>query len=338
MLQAVKLLPFSYWLLFYITAASSSMIHVMMLFSVDYLHEKWGYSEVVSGQLTSGVYVTGIVISLISGFIIQKRGHIISLLFIGLLVFGGGCVVLAATSSFNPIVGFIAIGFGLGSLETTVWTAVAAVISEQCIGPAFAFLSAIGAIMMLVVPYGSGWMHDQYGSYDTVAYLCGAGAFSGLIAVIALYFFAPELQKPIGTVYKQYYILKIVAQRKHQQLGPRRHSITGINDARRIANHYFNDDIDHQQIFKNKRPLLLDLLSDKEREALLTGADRHHSLPPNFFSPIVRHTVEFAKHEDNTELPDSAVGLENPPEDPDLKYIWQTGTPGGQESGNIQDP
>eukprot|EP01125_Pyxidicula_operculata_P007959 TRINITY_DN2682_c0_g1_i1.p1 TRINITY_DN2682_c0_g1~~TRINITY_DN2682_c0_g1_i1.p1 ORF type:complete len:595 (-),score=59.60 TRINITY_DN2682_c0_g1_i1:142-1926(-) len=309
---AVKELPLTYWLLFYITAASSSMIHVIMLYSVDYLTEKWEFSNIEAGQISSGVYVTGIFISLGSGWVIAKYGKMVTLLFMGLLLFGTGCVLLGALDSINPIYAFILVGVGLGSLETTVWTAVASVIPDACIGPAFSFLSAIGAIILLVVPYGAGWVHDNYGSYDYVAYGCAAGAYSGLVAVLALYFLAPELQNVTDDVYTQFFVVRVVKHSKKRAALPRRHSIIGP-DVKDIIENTEEGEIDHEKLFKRRHPVFI----DDNKESYLEPGDRSSSLPGDFFSSAVKHSLSVAIAEgvDVNQVPK--------PQDPFDAHLWE---------------
>lgn len=113
----------------------------------------------------------------------------------------------------------IAIGLGLGVIETSVWTGVAVVIPEISSGPAFSFLSAAISIVLVVAPYGAGFIHDYYHcaprmlpslahtlAYDPVALMCAASAGIAWIASILLYFQAPELQNSTLKTYMTYVV------------------------------------------------------------------------------------------------------------------------------------
>jgi len=138
----------------------------------------------------------------------------ITLILVGVSLFGSGCFIMGLFH-WHPVIGLILIGVGLGMMETTLWTAVAEVVPETSFGPAFAFLSAAVSVVLVIVPFFAGWLHDHFGNYDPVAFLCAGGSVIGIACCIALFFIAYHLQKP-SEKYKQYYIVKIVTKKKNR--------------------------------------------------------------------------------------------------------------------------
>jgi len=323
----IKKLPLSYWLLFQITATSSAMVHVIMLYSVDYLTEKWFYSNLEGGQLSSAVYVTGIFSSLITGWVIHKFGQILTLMIIGIFSFSIGCIGLAIIPM-PPIISLILIGIGLGSLEVCLWTAVAIVVEEDSIGPAFAFLSAIGAIMLMIIPFGAGYLHDVYNSYDPVAYFCAAMCLTGLISIFVLFIIVPKLQDP-SDKFKKYYIVKIVTKRKKQPPMMRRHSII-FNDVKYIVNYLNETDqedlLDHEQLFNEKNPVFFDLMLDETEVTYPSRNVLSQSLPKNFFSDTRVTELSLTQVQEDDAEYDSAIVVYDPnavtEDEVDFASLW----------------
>uniref|UniRef100_A0A6B2L9Z2 Lysosomal dipeptide transporter MFSD1 n=1 Tax=Arcella intermedia TaxID=1963864 RepID=A0A6B2L9Z2_9EUKA len=105
-LESVKQLPLSYWLLFTINASSFALMYVIMLYSVDFMVEKWKYDDVTAGRYSSGVYIAGIILSPLTGVMIHKFGKMITIIFLGLVLFGVGCLLLGITA-WPPLIGLL---------------------------------------------------------------------------------------------------------------------------------------------------------------------------------------------------------------------------------------
>jgi len=201
------------------------------------------------------------------------------------------------------MVGLSAVGVGLGLIEVSVWTGTQEVVPEHSIGPAYAFLSVAMSTVLLVVPFGAGWLRDHFGTYDYGSFVCSGSSLIGMACAVALYFLEPKLRNP-SQVYRKFYVVRIAMTKKAKTMRKvgKRHSITV-------------GEVPYLREFIEKGQRVEDLLSDTTQtepklvgamQEYTTGGDRvitggvggggptglSTSLPSDFWSTMVTKDVQ----------------------------------------------
>lgn len=189
--------PLTYWLLMGVCVTGFACQYVFMVYACDYLHEKWGYTEVVSGNWASVVYLFAIVLSPVVGYFVERRGQGITLMGVGCLFFAFGCVIMGSiTPNYLPAVPLILMGIAYSLVPATVWSAISDVIPEPLAGTGFGIMTAIMSFTYLIIPAGVGALHGYWRSYDNMNFLFAACAIIAFGLVLWIFKVEPDLNLP----------------------------------------------------------------------------------------------------------------------------------------------
>ena len=189
--------PLTYWLLMGVCVAGYSCQYVFMIYASDYIHEKWGYDDIKSGNWASVVYMFAIVLSPVVGYFVERRGQGLTLMGIGCLFFAFGCIIMRTiTPNYLPAVPLILMGIAYSLVPATVWNAISDVIPEPLAGTGFGVMTAIMSFTYLIIPQGVGLIHDTWNSYENMNWVFAACAFLSFFGVLWIAKIEPDLNLP----------------------------------------------------------------------------------------------------------------------------------------------
>lgn len=190
--------PATYWLLMGVCVAGYSCQYVFMIYASDYIHEKWGYDDIKSGNWASIVYLFSIVLSPAVGYFVERRGQALTLMGMGCLFFAFGCIIMGAiTPNYLPAVPLILMGLAYSLVPATVWSSIGDVIPEPLAGTGFGIMTAIMSFTYLIIPTGVGAIHDAFNSYDYMNYAFAAAALLSFGGVLWIAKIEPDLNLPV---------------------------------------------------------------------------------------------------------------------------------------------
>jgi MFS family permease len=189
--------PVTYWLLMGVCVAGYSCQYVFMIYASDYIHEKWGYDDIKSGNWASVVYMFAIVLSPVVGYFVERRGQGLTLMGIGCLFFAIGCVIMGTiTPNYLPAVPLIMMGIAYSLVPATVWNAISDVIPEPLAGTGFGIMTAIMSFTYLIIPSIVGLIHDTWNSYENMNFVFAACAIVSFFGVLLIAKIEPDLNLP----------------------------------------------------------------------------------------------------------------------------------------------
>lgn len=190
--------PLTYWLLMGVCVAGYSCQYVFMIYASDYIHEKWGYDDIVSGNWASVVYLFAIVLSPVVGYFVERRGQALTLMGMGCLFFAFGCIIMGSiTPNYLPAVPLVLMGIAYSLVPATVWSSISDVIPEPLAGTGFGIMTAIMSFTYLIIPSGVGAIHDFFNSYDYMNYVFAAAALISFGGVLWIAKIEPDLNLPV---------------------------------------------------------------------------------------------------------------------------------------------
>lgn len=190
--------PATYWLLMGVCVLGYSCQYVFMIYASDYIHEKWGYDDVKSGNWASVVYLFAIVLSPAVGYFVERRGQALTLMGMGCLFFAFGCIIMGAiTPNYLPAVPLILMGIAYSLVPATVWSSIGDVIPEPLAGTGFGIMTAIMSFTYLIIPTTVGSIHKAFHSYDYMCYLFAGAALLSFGGVLWIATIEPDLNLPV---------------------------------------------------------------------------------------------------------------------------------------------
>jgi MFS family permease len=189
--------PLTYWLLMGVCVTGYSCQYVFMIYASDYIHEKWGYDDIKSGQWASIVYMFAIVLSPVVGYFVERRGQGLTLMGIGCLFFAFGSIIMGSiTPNYLPAVPLVLMGIAYSLVPATVWSSISDVIPETLAGTGFGIMTAIMSFTYLIIPSGVGAIHDYWNSYEYMNFVFAACALISFGGVLWIARIEPELNLP----------------------------------------------------------------------------------------------------------------------------------------------
>lgn len=189
----IKSCSIEYWILFTMCGTLWSVIYVIMVFLTDYLTEKWKMTNLESGIYSAFVFLVGVPVSIAIGWVISKKGMVLTLLGLGSITFTVSCIVLSVTK-IHPLFGIIGLGIATGLFEPTVFTAIAMVLPEAGSDTAFSFTALIFQFVLFCAPFAFGVIRDHTGNYDLVFLLCSFFGIQNIAFTLWIGYLNPLLQ------------------------------------------------------------------------------------------------------------------------------------------------
>jgi nitrate/nitrite transporter NarK len=170
----------SYWYITALCVTFYSAIFPFTAFSTDFFVEKWGYSVITGGRLSSIIIFASMILAPILGRVVDKTGKRARIMLLGsFLVIP--CYLAMGLTTVNPVFPMALLGFAFSLVPAALWPAVPLIVEEKKIGTAFGFMTMVQNVGLAAFPWLIGWLRDS-----TADYTAGMMVFAslGLVAVI----------------------------------------------------------------------------------------------------------------------------------------------------------
>ena len=185
--KTLKLLPFKFWIICFITVFSYTVILVFMAFSTDLLVTKFGVTADNAGHISSVVYGLSILLSPLLGYFVDKYGNLLIMLIFGIISLITGILILGLTM-YVPYIGLTFIGIAYGIIPNCLWPSISLIVGNQVAGTAFGGVTGVNSLGLLLFPYLLGYLHDHFNNSYTPSSIAAASlATIGLLLAIFLY-------------------------------------------------------------------------------------------------------------------------------------------------------
>lgn len=164
----------SYWYITLLCVTFYSAIFPYTAFSTDFIHEKWGYSVIGAGRITSIVIFASMILSPILGGVVDRIGRRGTMMLYGSLLLVP-CYLLLGLTHFTPAVPMAAVGLAFSLVPAALWPAIPLIVEEKAVGTAFGLTTWIQNWGLFLAPIGIGYLRDT-----TQTYTAGMVVFASL--------------------------------------------------------------------------------------------------------------------------------------------------------------
>lgn len=136
-----------------------SAVFPFFSYCADFLHNKFGVSVSLSGEMSDIIICGTIVFTPIFGIFVDKKGKRASLMFVGsALLFV--CHLILGLTGLTPYVALFAIGIAFSLVPAAMWPSVAMIIEEKKLGTAYGVMGSIQNLGMWGFPILAGYILD----------------------------------------------------------------------------------------------------------------------------------------------------------------------------------
>ncbi len=137
-----------------------SAVFPFQAYCPDFLHNKFGLSQNVSGTLTSVIIWGTIIFTPLFGLLVDKKGRRATL-----MVFGSGMLLAVhlslALTYLTPFVAMFVLGIAFSLVPAAMWPGVARVVEEKRLGTAYGLMTWIQNLGLFAFPTIAGWVLDK---------------------------------------------------------------------------------------------------------------------------------------------------------------------------------
>lgn len=165
-LRDIQDFPISYWYLTLICIFFYGGVATFNIFSPDLLKYRFHYSTTLSAQLSSLMLIGNILTIPIFGAFIDKFGKKASLMVLSTFISLIGIIAVLLTKA--PLVPIFLIGIAFSMLVSSFWASVPTLVPRKCLGTAFAILTYVQNIALMVFPWLGGVLVDRFTSLNKV--------------------------------------------------------------------------------------------------------------------------------------------------------------------------
>eukprot|EP00330_Aristerostoma_sp_ATCC50986_P012477 CAMPEP_0114582416 /NCGR_PEP_ID=MMETSP0125-20121206/6405_1 /TAXON_ID=485358 ORGANISM="Aristerostoma sp., Strain ATCC 50986" /NCGR_SAMPLE_ID=MMETSP0125 /ASSEMBLY_ACC=CAM_ASM_000245 /LENGTH=200 /DNA_ID=CAMNT_0001775363 /DNA_START=1362 /DNA_END=1964 /DNA_ORIENTATION=- len=138
----------------------------------DFLSDRFGFDTATAGLYITSVYICSALVTPFFGFIIDKFGRRVTMMFWSSIVFMGTHAYFAFLSDAPAgqpnhwvILGLLGIGGFYSVYAAIFWPCVPLVVEEKVVGSAYGLITALQNLMMCSIPLIMGAIHDATISY-----------------------------------------------------------------------------------------------------------------------------------------------------------------------------
>ena len=163
-----------------------SAVFPFQSFSPDFLLNKFGVTQEVSGRIASLLSVGTIFFTPLIGLFVDKKGRSASLMIIGSLMLVMIHLAFALTT-FSPIILMILLGVAFSLVPAAMWPSVAKIVDEKRIGSAYGTMFAIQNLGLWAFPLLIGIVLDKTNPGITPEAVAeGAASYNYTYAILML--------------------------------------------------------------------------------------------------------------------------------------------------------
>lgn len=165
-LADVKRFGPSFWFITFLCVTFYSAIFPFTAFSTDLFVDKWGYSVVMGGRITSIVIFASMILSPILGRVVDKVGRRGTMMIFGSLLLIPAHLTMGLTE-FNPILPMAVLGFAFSLVPAALWPAVPLIVEKKAVGTAFGLITWVQNLGLAAFPWIIGRLRDVTETYTT---------------------------------------------------------------------------------------------------------------------------------------------------------------------------
>jgi MFS family permease len=185
-LKVFKYFPMIFWTLAVLHVVFVNVFHLFQNVASSFLYQKYGYSLVKSGYVSSLSHLFVIFAPLIGLCIDLFGGRMILVLFSSLMSICAYALMI--WSSISPVVSMLLISVCLSFTPTILIAAIPHTVNRNNFGTAFGIVEIIDATGATIGNLLIGYLRDQTGSYDVDIYiLLGMACFCFLLTLFLLF-------------------------------------------------------------------------------------------------------------------------------------------------------
>ncbi len=176
----IKQFGASFWFITALCVTFYSAIFPFTAFSTDFFVDKWDYTVVRGGQITSILIFASMILSPILGGVVDKIGRRGTMMIFGSLLLIP-CYLLMGLTVFTPIPAMALLGLAFSLVPAAMWPAVPLIVKEKSVGTAFGLMTMIQNIGLAAFPWIIGALRDA-----TQDYTAGMMVFAslGIVGVV----------------------------------------------------------------------------------------------------------------------------------------------------------
>lgn len=136
-----------------------SAVFPFFAFSADFFANKFGLTEIQSGDISAMMPLGTMFFTPLFGFFVDKYGKAASLMIYGSLILTAVHLSFAFTS-ISPYILMVTLGIGFSLVPAAMWPSVAKMVDEKRIGTAYGFMFSIQNIGLWAFPILAGMILD----------------------------------------------------------------------------------------------------------------------------------------------------------------------------------
>ncbi|MFB3095675.1 MAG: MFS transporter [Candidatus Acidiferrales bacterium] len=184
-LSDIKRFGPSFWLITALCVTFYSAVFPFTAFSTDLFVDKWGYSVVTGGRITSILIFASMILSPILGGVVDKVGRRGTMMIFGALLLIP-CHLMMGLTTFNPIVPMAVLGFAFSLVPAALWPAVPLIVEEKSVGTAFGLITMVQNFGLAAFPWIVGSLRDVTQTYTAGMMVFASLGVAGLIFALLL--------------------------------------------------------------------------------------------------------------------------------------------------------
>ena len=184
-LSDIKRFGPSFWFITALCVTFYSTIFPFMAFSTDLFVDKWGYSVVTAGRVTSILIFASMILSPILGGVVDKVGRRGTMMIFGALLLIP-CHLMMGLTTFNPIVPMAVLGFAFSLVPAALWPAVPLIVEEKSVGTAFGLITMVQNFGLAAFPWIVGSLRDVTQTYTAGMMVFASLGVAGFIFALLL--------------------------------------------------------------------------------------------------------------------------------------------------------
>lgn len=175
----------SFWFITLLCVTFYSAIFPFTAFSTDFFHDKWNYSVLTAGRITSIVILASMILSPILGRVVDTIGRRGTMMMVGSLLLVP-CYLVLGLTSLSPVVPMVIIGLAFSLVPAAMWPSVPLIVEEKSVGTAFGLMTMVQNFGLAAFPWLIGALRDTTKTYTSGMVVFASLGIVGFVFAILL--------------------------------------------------------------------------------------------------------------------------------------------------------
>ncbi|HPS77229.1 MAG TPA: MFS transporter [Thermoanaerobaculaceae bacterium] len=151
----------SFWFISLLCVTFYSAVFPFQAYAPDILVQKFGYSVVTAGHVTSALIFGTMIFTPILGALVDRKGRRATMMIYGSLLLVP-CHLLIGYTHVWPIVPIFFVGVALSLVPAALWAAIPMMVPESRLGTAFGVIGYVQNVGLMLFPYIAGKIADAH--------------------------------------------------------------------------------------------------------------------------------------------------------------------------------